>query len=157
MTNRRKWMALSTTALAASHKAMEAQQPDPRPQAASAGPPPPDTGLPLERYEPKSMLHLPEMQVPRSRFPVIDFHTHITGGASGNPGAIRFSMDPANCLAVMDRKNIRTLANLTGSYGAGLREAVGKLQNAHPGRFVDRKSTRLNSSHLGISYAVFCL
>src|ERR1035438_8396944 len=24
-------------------------------------------------------------------------------------------------------------------------------------RFADRKSTRLNSSHLGISYAVFCL
>src|SRR5256885_8316660 len=27
----------------------------------------------------------------------------------------------------------------------------------HPGRGVDRKSTRLNSSHLVISYAVFCL
>src|SRR5258705_140862 len=26
-----------------------------------------------------------------------------------------------------------------------------------PGRRADRKSTRLNSSHLGISYAVFCL
>src|SRR5205814_8360637 len=26
-----------------------------------------------------------------------------------------------------------------------------------PARRVDRKSTRLNSSHLGISYAVFCL
>src|SRR5205814_7693007 len=26
-----------------------------------------------------------------------------------------------------------------------------------PGRVGDRKSTRLNSSHLGISYAVFCL
>src|SRR5437899_9949011 len=25
------------------------------------------------------------------------------------------------------------------------------------GGFLDRKSTRLNSSHLGISYAVFCL
>src|SRR5262245_64653043 len=25
------------------------------------------------------------------------------------------------------------------------------------GRYLDRKSTRLNSSHLGISYAVFCL
>src|SRR5258705_3491448 len=25
------------------------------------------------------------------------------------------------------------------------------------GVFIDRKSTRLNSSHLGISYAVFCL
>src|SRR5258705_1846298 len=24
-------------------------------------------------------------------------------------------------------------------------------------QFIDRKSTRLNSSHLGISYAVFCL
>src|SRR5256885_2896675 len=28
---------------------------------------------------------------------------------------------------------------------------------ASVGRFVDRKSTRLNSSHLVISYAVFCL
>src|SRR5258705_5480236 len=27
----------------------------------------------------------------------------------------------------------------------------------HPNEFLDRKSTRLNSSHLGISYAVFCL
>src|ERR1035438_10632926 len=26
-----------------------------------------------------------------------------------------------------------------------------------PGTYSDRKSTRLNSSHLGISYAVFCL
>src|SRR3712207_8686887 len=26
-----------------------------------------------------------------------------------------------------------------------------------PGRFLDRKSTRLNSSHANISYAVFCL
>src|SRR5436853_2048020 len=34
------------------------------------------------------------------------------------------------------------------------------LQPRHPGRARprrDRKSTRLNSSHLGISYAVFCL
>src|SRR5205085_11765728 len=29
--------------------------------------------------------------------------------------------------------------------------------NAHPRREVDRKSTRLNSSHSQISYAVFCL
>src|SRR5947199_6237108 len=27
----------------------------------------------------------------------------------------------------------------------------------HQGMQIDRKSTRLNSSHLGISYAVFCL
>jgi predicted TIM-barrel fold metal-dependent hydrolase len=80
------------------------------------------------------MLHAPETHVPRSRFPVIDFHTHITGGSGGN-GAIRFSMDPANCLAVMNRKNIRTMVNLTGSYGEGLRQAIAKLQAAHTGRF----------------------
>src|ERR1035441_10967492 len=45
--------------------------------------------------------------------------------------------------------------------------AAGSRQDRHvvlgdgpvgnPGIEVDRKSTRLNSSHLGISYAVFCL
>src|SRR2546426_8356465 len=30
-------------------------------------------------------------------------------------------------------------------------------EHEHIGRHVDRKSTRLNSSHLVISYAVFCL
>src|SRR5690242_21503635 len=34
------------------------------------------------------------------------------------------------------------------------RLASGFSQDAHP---VDRKSTRLNSSHMSISYAVFCL
>ena len=97
----------------------------------------PQTVLPLERYEPKSMLHVRETHVPRSRFPVIDFHTHITHATSGaNAGGIRFSMDAANCLAVMDRKNIRTMVNVTGGYGAGLREAIAKLQTAHSGRFV---------------------
>src|SRR5437899_4564793 len=34
----------------------------------------------------------------------------------------------------------------------------GAVHVAEPGKCVrDRKSTRLNSSHLGISYAVFCL
>src|SRR5262245_65226713 len=33
--------------------------------------------------------------------------------------------------------------------------SLSKIQNRYAGR--DRKSTRLNSSHLGISYAVFCL
>src|SRR3712207_7724773 len=32
-----------------------------------------------------------------------------------------------------------------------------QLQQGHVGFHVDRKSTRLNSSHANISYAVFCL
>src|SRR5258705_7275344 len=40
----------------------------------------------------------------------------------------------------------------------GLHRALTERARADDGRAaVDRKSTRLNSSHLGISYAVFCL
>lgn len=127
--NRRQWIAFGASALAA-RRGMAGQAG----QSANAAQAPPDGGLPLERFEPKSMLHVPESHVPRSRFPVIDFHSHITSGRGG--AGIRFSMDPANCLAVMDRKNIRTMVDLTGSYGDGLREAIAKLQAAHPGRFV---------------------
>src|SRR5471030_3471063 len=38
---------------------------------------------------------------------------------------------------------------------AGMNDAAGRWLEDLGGR--DRKSTRLNSSHLGISYAVFCL
>src|SRR3989442_4363429 len=37
------------------------------------------------------------------------------------------------------------------------RNVIVGLHAAHPWRFLDRKSTRLNSSHIPISYAVFCL
>src|SRR3989442_7004751 len=41
----------------------------------------------------------------------------------------------------------------------GLRAGVGRSARAHclRGGLADRKSTRLNSSHVRISYAVFCL
>src|SRR5262245_63744785 len=42
--------------------------------------------------------------------------------------------------------------------GAAIFETTGAWEDfATPARDLDRKSTRLNSSHLGISYAVFCL
>src|SRR5438045_7409705 len=46
-----------------------------------------------------------------------------------------------------------------GAEPASIRRASLSVQDAHPRREQarDRKSTRLNSSHLGISYAVFCL
>ncbi len=93
--------------------------------------------LPLEQFQPRSMLHTKETKVPRSAFAVIDLHTHIThaGGLKG-PGEIRFAASAEECLAVMDRKNIRTMVNLTGGYGANLQEAIDKLQVAHPGRFI---------------------
>lgn len=132
--NRRKWMTLSAMTLAAGRAQAQGRQ-TPR-QSARNQQPPASGGIPLEQYEPKSMLHVPETQVPRSRFPVIDFHTHITMTSGDISGKIQFDMDPAKCLSVMDRKNIRTMVDLTGSYGEGLREAVHKLSEAHPGRFV---------------------
>src|SRR5262245_19444956 len=59
----------------------------------------------------------------------------------------------------------RLLDALPGLYGPpaflrGLSEAetlFQQVRTAEPQRRLDRKSTRLNSSHLGISYAVFCL
>ena len=128
--NRRQWMALGAGAVAM--PLSEAQQP-PR-QAAPKQPPAAQAGLPLEQFQPKSMLHVPETHVPRARFPLLDFHTHIT--FSNSPGKIQYLMQPANCLAVMDRKNIRVMADLTAGYGDGLRDAVAKLSQAHPGRFV---------------------
>jgi len=93
--------------------------------------------LPVEQYVPKSMLHAKETKVARSKYPVIDFHTHLTssGGLNG-PGKLRFAAPPSEVLPVMDRKNIQTMVNLTGGYGGNLREAIAALQTAHPGRFV---------------------
>src|SRR5437899_9180379 len=50
----------------------------------------------------------------------------------------------------------------TRSQGIGRRRLVQRVKDPGRGRRIpspktDRKSTRLNSSHLGISYAVFCL
>ena len=93
--------------------------------------------LPLEQFQPRSMLHASARKVPRAAHPVIDIHTHIThaGGLEG-PGSVHFAATAEDCLAVMDRKNIRTMVDLTGGYGSNLQQAIDKFQLAHPGRFI---------------------
>lgn len=96
--------------------------------------------LPLSEYEPKSMLHVRETHVPRSRFPGIDFHTHISISKKSENGVAlvperQYLGTPQECLAVMDRKNLRAMVNLTGGYDQGLAETVGKYDKAYPGRF----------------------
>lgn len=126
MIKRRDWLATLPPFFAA--RCEGAQAAGPQTQQDRPG------GLPLEQYQPKSALHASETHVARARFPLIDFHTHMTSG-SADGANIRFSLDPAECLAVMDRKNIRTMVDVTGSYGPALGEALAKLQLAHPGRF----------------------
>ncbi len=96
--------------------------------------------LDLPDYEPKSMLHASETRVERARFPVIDIHTHISFSKKAEKGVQlaaerNFLAPPQELLAVMDRKNLRAMVNLTGGFGAGLVESVAKYDKAFPGRF----------------------
>src|SRR5256885_9792084 len=50
---------------------------------------------------------------------------------------------------------VHAAAATAGDYGAHQRNTIDATR--HLLRAIDRKSTRLNSSHLVISYAVFCL
>src|ERR1035441_6538555 len=91
-----------------------------------------------------------------------DGNFHFVGGAtalmphhddrSGPPQAA--SHHRANSTFVLPRKQLTM--NLIRRFGAAdsyLRMPPSRVRRDVP----DRRSTRLNSSHLGISYAVFCL
>ncbi|HLZ11933.1 MAG TPA: amidohydrolase family protein [Candidatus Acidoferrum sp.] len=97
--------------------------------------------LDLADFQPKSMLHVPENKVPRSRYPVIDIHTHLSIRAKSVNGVgvgegMEFLATPESLLPVMNRKNIRIMVNLTGGSGKGLNEAVERFQRPHPDRFL---------------------
>src|SRR5690349_24208539 len=51
----------------------------------------------------------------------------------------------------------RSPAQVRARHGARTRGRRGRRPRPRPARAADRKSTRLNSSHVEISYAVFCL
>lgn len=96
--------------------------------------------LDLAEYEPKSMLHVKETRVERAKFPVIDIHTHISVSMKAVNGveldaARNFLAPPSELLAVMERRNILAMVNLTGGFDKGLTEAVGRYDRAYPGRF----------------------
>jgi len=93
--------------------------------------------LALVDYQPRSMLKVRETFVPRARFPVIDFHTHLSFVRRGSDGTpqLRNLTTPEEALKVMDRKNIRIMINLTGGYGPALEESLNYWQRPHPDRF----------------------
>ena len=133
MINRRQWLYGIGIAGAATQLGFAS----PEPPEAKPTPKP----LDISQYEPKSMLQVHESKVERAKYPVIDFHTHISGSTKSEKG-VELSPDreylgtPQELLAVMDRKNIQVMVNLTGGYEKGLAEAVTKYDRAYPGRFV---------------------
>ncbi|MGA2170869.1 MAG: amidohydrolase family protein [Terracidiphilus sp.] len=96
--------------------------------------------LNLPDYQPTSMLHARETRVERARYPVIDIHTHITVSSkevNGVPLAAErdFLGTPHELIAVMDRKNIRSMVNLTGGFGSGLAETLERYDESYRDRF----------------------
>jgi predicted TIM-barrel fold metal-dependent hydrolase len=97
--------------------------------------------LSLDEFQPKSALHVPEHRVERPRFPVIDCHTHLTwsGRASGgriDAEAVTTIAPASELLAVMDRKSVTRMINLTGGRGVGLTETIARFDASHAGRFL---------------------
>src|SRR5262249_19960834 len=97
--------------------------------------------LDLSEFQPKSMLHVPETKVPRSKYPVIDIHTNLSIRAKSIHGVglgenMEFLAAPESVLPVVKRKNIKMMVNLTGGSGKGLEEAVARFQRPHPDRFL---------------------
>ena len=95
----------------------------------------------LSEFEPKSMLQVPETKIERAKFPVIDIHTHLSFSAVNKKGVpvsekMKFLAKPSDVLAVMDRRNIRTLVDLTGGFGQGLVDTVKEFHHPHPDRFL---------------------
>src|SRR5436853_2728380 len=85
---------------------------------------------------------------PRSTlFPYTTLFRSGRRGLEGGAARRRFGAGRVGASAVARRACVVRLA------GARVRRG-GRRVRADP---ADRKSTRLNSSHLGISYAVFCL
>ena len=132
--SRREWLAR----LAAGAGGMVVGLPgfeDSLPRRAPLAPPqtpaPPDAPLALKDFQPKSMLRVAEHKIARAKFPVIDVHTHLS-----RSDGTRFLATPQELLEVMDRKNVRTMVNLTGGTGAGLASSIKQFETAAPGRFV---------------------
>ncbi len=94
-------------------------------------------GLPLEDFRPASMLRVARTPIAVPRFPVIDFHTHLTWSPGLEPGeTIQVIAGGSELLPTMDAKRVRIMVNLTGGYGDGLRDALRVHPQAHPGRFL---------------------
>jgi predicted TIM-barrel fold metal-dependent hydrolase len=77
------------------------------------------------------MLHVRESRVPRARFPVIDFHTHVSRRRAQKPG-----VPPGELVKTMDAVNLHTMVNLTGGTGDDLAATVAAFDRAFPRRFV---------------------
>src|SRR5699024_11868868 len=76
---------------------------------------------------------------------------------------ISMAKDVRDCAVILDaitshdRKDSTSVKREGGDFISALINDVKGMKIGIPKDYLDRKSTRLNSSHVSISYAVFCL
>jgi uncharacterized protein len=76
----------------------------------------------IREYKPKSTLVVPEHQVPRAKYPVIDIHSHQPAPIS--PQAFE------TVVKSMDPLNLQILVNASGATGDRLVQSVAALKNS---------------------------
>lgn len=97
--------------------------------------------LSLNDFQPRSMLKVPVTPIKTPAFPAIDAHTHLSWMRETRSGVsmgeqMMFFAEPDDLLALMDRKGIRAMVNLTGGVGRGLEDTITRFDRAAPGRFL---------------------
>src|SRR3712207_8203160 len=83
-------------------------------------------------------------------------------GAPKAPGGVALTWAPTYMSSQHSYTEAEAVAlarqfDLIAAMPVAFKGEVGAMRAANPDLTVDRKSTRLNSSHANISYAVFCL
>ena len=79
--------------------------------------------LRLSDFQPRSMLVTPVHDVPRPRFPAIDYHNHLD------------ALEPADVLRVMDECGIERVVNITMRTGEAALATIAKFHKVAADRF----------------------
>jgi predicted TIM-barrel fold metal-dependent hydrolase len=83
----------------------------------------------ITEYRPRSTLVVPAHEVPRARFPVVDFH--------GHPGNLAQAETLRRVVEAMDRLNIQVMVQANPSSGERLSQQIEAVRAAgYPDRFV---------------------
>jgi predicted TIM-barrel fold metal-dependent hydrolase len=83
--------------------------------------------LTIDEYDPKSTLVVPEHKPQRSKFPLIDIHSH----------QVRLKPEEVDQLIKeMDSINLQVMVNLSGGTGERLKQIVTAMKGRYPKRFV---------------------
>jgi predicted TIM-barrel fold metal-dependent hydrolase len=92
------------------------------------------TQLPLSSFAPRRSIRRPLTTIERPSVPAVDVHNHLGRWLSHD--GTWMAPDLEDLLALMERRNISTIVNLDGRWGAELDENLARLDHAHPGKFV---------------------